>query len=318
VHLKALKVFCDVVSRRSFSAGASANGVSQSAASQMVSHVEERLGAKLIDRSKRPFVLTPAGEVFYGPCRKLVTRFYTLYEEVRKLDDMGVGHVRVASIYSVGLSHMNYCVKEFLSRYPKSNMRVEYQHPDRVYQLVERGQASLGLVSYPKPSRKIKVIPWREEALVVACSPRHPFALRRGVVLSELHGLDMVGYDDSLHIRREVDRALGAAGVEVNVVMQFDNTETMKRAIEIDAGIGLLPEPTLAREIEVGALVGVPVSDADLVRPLGIVHRRGKEPTAAAKRFIQVLLEQATTSAADKITASSTSTDFRSLVGTRA
>jgi len=114
MQIKSLKVFCDVVSRRSFSKAADDNGMSQSGASQIVHQLEEELGAKLLDRSKRPFVLTPEGTVYYEGCRKLIHRFYALEEEVKTLHDDVAGRVCVASIYSVGFSHLSHYVREFL------------------------------------------------------------------------------------------------------------------------------------------------------------------------------------------------------------
>ena len=94
MQLKTLKVFCDVVSRRSFSRAADDNGMSQSGASQMVNHLEEELGVKLIDRSTRPFALTPEGEVYYEGCKKRIHRYYSLEEEVRTLHVEVAGRVR--------------------------------------------------------------------------------------------------------------------------------------------------------------------------------------------------------------------------------
>ena len=91
MHVKSLKVFCDVVGRRSFSRAADENGISQSGASQIVNHLEEELGVRLLDRSKRPFVLTAEGQVYYDGCRRLVQRFYALEEEVRTLSQGGCG-----------------------------------------------------------------------------------------------------------------------------------------------------------------------------------------------------------------------------------
>jgi len=295
MHFKALKVFCDVVTRRSFSRGASENGISQSGASQLVHQLEEHLGAQLIDRSKRPFVLTAEGELFYRDCRKLVRRYFELEENVRTLHEEAAGRVNVASIYSIGLSHMNRYVKEFLTNYPKSNVRIEYQHPERVYELVGRDQVHLGLVSYPRSSRSIKAIPWREEPMVLVCAPEHSLASRVRIAPRELDGVDMVGFDDELEIRREIDHVLADCGVGVRVVMKFDNIETIKQAIEINAGVGLLPEPTVVREVQAGSLVAVPLSGVQLSRPLGIICRRGKEPSKATQRFIELLLDKART-----------------------
>ncbi|MGH7135960.1 MAG: LysR family transcriptional regulator, partial [Pirellulales bacterium] len=149
VQLKGLKVFCDVVRQRSFSRAADDNGISQSGASQLVQQLEEGLGVKLLDRSKRPFVLTPEGQVYYDGCREVVERYFAVEDRVRRLHEEVAGRVRVALIYSVGLHHMNRCLQEFMSQHPKANVRLEYLHPDRVYQAVEEDVAELGLVSYP-------------------------------------------------------------------------------------------------------------------------------------------------------------------------
>ncbi len=293
MHVKSLKVFCDVVGRRSFSRAADENGISQSGASQMVHQLEERLGVRLIDRSKRPFVLTSEGEVYYEGCRKLVKRLSALEEEVRTLHQDVDGRVSVASIYSVGLSHMNQCVKDFLAQFPKANVRIEYQHPDRVYELVECEQVDFGLVSFPKPTRSLQVTAWRQETMSLVCAPEHDLAGASQISLGELEGRDLVGFDENLRIRREIDRALAASGAEAQVVMAFDNIETIKRAIEINAGIGLLPRSTVEKEVTSGTLVSVPIETPGLVRPLGIITRRGKHLGRTARRFLDMLHERA-------------------------
>jgi DNA-binding transcriptional LysR family regulator len=292
MQIKSLKIFCDVVTRRSFSRAADENNISQSGASQVIHQLEQRLGVRLIDRSKRPFVLTPEGETYYEGCRKLVQRYFALEEEVRTPQKEVAGKVTVASIYSVGLSHMNDCVQRFLSQYPKANVCLQYQHPQRVYQMVESDQVDVGLVSYPRASRHITATPWREEPMILACAPRHLLAGRQSISLAELDGIKMVSYDEELPIRREIDRVLAAERVQVEVVMAFDNIETIKRAIEIDAGVGLLPEPTVVREVADGSLVAIPITNGRFVRPLGIIRRRGKELGRTARRFIQLLNEQ--------------------------
>jgi DNA-binding transcriptional LysR family regulator len=299
MHLKSLKVFCDVVGRRSFSRAAEENGISQSGASQVVNQLERHLGAKLIDRSKRPFTLTTEGEIYYSGCRKLVERYFVLEERMRTLHDEVAGRVRVASIYSVGLHHMNRYLHQFLSQFPKANVRLEYLHPHRVYEEVENDQADLGLVSYPKPSRTIKALGWRQEPMVFVCSPAHRFSSRTSIGLDDVAGEPLVGFDSDLTIRREIDRVLYRHRSELNVVMEFDNIETIKRAVEIDAGVSLLPAPTIVREVETGSLVAVPISNGELVRPLGIIHRRGKDLGVTARRFIELLRTESQASPVD-------------------
>jgi DNA-binding transcriptional LysR family regulator len=254
-----------------------------------VQQLEERLGVKLIDRSKRPFVLTPEGEVFYEGCRALVERYDALEDKVRTLHEEVAGRVRVASIYSVGLHHMNRSIQTFLSRYPKANVRLEYLHPHRVYEAIENDTADLGLVSYPKASRTTRAIRWRVEPMVLVCAAKHRLAGKPRIPWSDLNGENLIGFDRELTIRHEIDLALESHGVEPHIVMEFDNIETIKRAIEIDAGIGLLPLPTVLREVQAGTLVAVPLEDSDLVRPLGIIYRRGRQLNNTARRFIELL-----------------------------
>ncbi len=289
MHLKSLKIFCDVVSRRSFSRAADDNGISQSGASQVVHQLEQRLGVKLLDRSKRPFVLTQEGRTYYEGCRKIVQRYYELEDEVRSLHEEVAGRVVVASIYSVGLYQMNRYLQDFLARHPKANVRLEYLHPNQVYEAVENDEADLGLVSYPRTSRTLESLVWREEPMVLVSSPSHPLAAKSAVTLEALHGQSMVCFESGLSIRREIDRVLQQHHVEVQVAMEFDNIETIKRAIEINAGVSLLPEPTVLREVESGSLCKISLAGDQLLRPIGVIHRRGKELTGTARKFLESL-----------------------------
>jgi DNA-binding transcriptional LysR family regulator len=294
MHLRFLKIFCDIVDMRSFSRAAKANNVSQSNASQIVHQLEDRMGVQLIDRSTRPFVVTPEGQRFHEGARVIVQRYDDLEREVRSLHEAVAARLTIASIYSVGLAHMSGCLREFLAVHPKADMRLEYLHPHRVYETVDNGQADIGLVSYPEESPSLATIPWRTEPMVVVCYPQHPFTKRRSIPLEALRGEPLVAFQAGLKIREEIDRVLSMAQVRPKVALEFDNIETIKRAVEIGSGISLLPEPTIAREIESGSLVQIPLENQLLARPLGIIHRRDRKLSETARQFIQLLQSQAT------------------------
>src|SRR6185295_2118685 len=277
MHLRFLKTFCDIVDLGSFSRAATANGVSQSNSSQIVHHLEEHLGVQLIDRSKRPFVVTPEGKRFHEGARVIVQRYDDLEREVRSLHEAAAARLTVASIYSVGLAHMSGLLRQFLAAHPRADVRFEYLHPHRVYEVVDQGQADLGLVSYPEESDSLAAIPWRTEPVVGVCYPQHPLTKRRSVSLRMLRNEPFVAFQEGLKIREEIDAAFALNDVSVRVALAFDNIETIKRAIEIGAGISLLPEPTVAREIESGSLVQIPLEGTWLARPLGIIHRRDRK-----------------------------------------
>ncbi len=292
MHLRFLKTYCDIVDLGSFSRAAKTNGVSQSNASQIVHHLEKRLGVQLIDRSKRPFVVTPEGNRFHEGARVIVQRYDDLEREVRSLHEAAAARLTVASIYSVGLAHMSGLLREFLAAHPKADVRLEYLHPHRVYEVVDQGQADLGLVSYPEESASLAAIPWRTEPIVLVCYPQHPLTKRRSVTLNMLRNEPFVAFQEGLKIREEIDNSLAHHQVSARVALAFDNIETIKRAIEIGAGVSLLPEPTISREIEGGSLCQLPIEGVSLARPLGIIHRRDRNLSGAAQQFIQLLQSQ--------------------------
>lgn len=293
MQLKFVELFCDVAARRSFSKGAAAHQVSQSSASQAVNLLEKRLGTQLIDRSQRPLELTPAGKIYFDGCRELLARFRSLEDQVRRVDDRIAGTVRVAAIYSVGLMQMEHLVARFEELYPEARLRLEYLHPDQVYEQLLNDEADLGLVSFPRNGGEFSPQPWQQQPMVLVVPPGHRLADQSPVFPDDLEGEDFVGFTQELTIRKEVDRWLRRSRVIVNVVHEFDNIESIKSAVEVGSGITLLPEPTVRKEVATGALVAIPLKGEPLFRPLGIVQRRNKPLTAAAQKWIELLQQEA-------------------------
>lgn len=296
MQLESLKIFCDVVRWASFSRGASENDISQSTASQAVHHLEQRLGVKLLDRSKRPLVLTTHGRVFYDGCKDLVGRYFELETRVKALENEKnvVGTVRVAAIYSAGLAHLSRYADEFRASYPGAEVRLEYLHPSRVVERVTSGHAELGVVSYPRKFHELTVIPWRDEEMAVVVNPRHRFAAEHDIEVGDLDGERFIAFDADLAIRKHIDKYLRKHGVQIQVQLEFDNIENIKRAVmELPGGITILPLPTLDRELQSSALVALRLREHRLTRPLAIVHKGASGLSLTAARFLELLTENA-------------------------
>jgi DNA-binding transcriptional LysR family regulator len=282
-----------VVQHQSFSRGAAANEVSQSAATQSVHRMEKHFGIQLVDRSKRPFVLTPEGQACYEGFREVLELYDAVEARVRSLRMEITGTVRVAAIYSVGLHDMSRCMQEFMLRYPKARVRLEYLHPGHVYEAVLNSEVDMGIVSYPTPTTEISMLPLRSERMVVVCPPKHHLARCEAVTAEHLEGADFIGFDRELTIRKEIDKFLRQRSVTIRMVMEFDNIETIKQAVEIGAGISILPEPTVRREIKSGTLAAIRLIAPELKRPVGIIHRSRKLFTPTAGKLIELLQETA-------------------------
>ncbi len=295
MHLRSVEIFCEVVQQRSFSKAAEAFGVSQSSTSQAVQTLEDRLGALLIDRSKRPLELTPAGEVYFAGCKELLDSYHAIEDRVHRLQDKVVGPVRVAAIYSVGLLQMGAYVRRFEQLYPDTELRVDYGHPDEIHEAILHDEADLGLVSFPCMNSEMTTISWQEQDIVLVTAPGHPLAARKELAIDELNGEDFVAFTPELQIRKRIDRWLKEHKVSVNIVHAFDNIETIKRDIEIGTGVSLLPIPTVQREVDIGSLSAIPLSNVSWKRPLSIIHKRHKVFSNAVTKFIELLQEDAET-----------------------
>jgi DNA-binding transcriptional LysR family regulator len=292
VSYESLKLFKDIATIKSFSRGAELNALSQSAASQSVSELEKSLGIPLLDRSTRPLSVTRAGKLYAEFCRDVLRRREEFDEALRQLKEETEGTVRVASIYSVGLSEMVQIEQEFGRREPEAHLEVEYLRPEKVYSAVTEGDVDLGLVSYPEGNREIQVIPWRMEEMVLAASPFHPLAQRGPLDPREMEGLDFIGFDEELPIRQAIDRFLRAMGVRVNRVFHFDNLQMIKEAVAQRVGVSIMPARIMLSEIQQGRLVAIRFAGRGLYRPLGIIHLKRKRFERIAQAFLDLLCEE--------------------------
>jgi DNA-binding transcriptional LysR family regulator len=288
-----LKLFRDIALARNMTRGAESCGVSQSAASQQMQEAERLLGVDLLDRRTRPFELTEAGRLYYEFCRDVLRRKEEFDRQLDKLKGRVQGTVRVAAIYSVGITDMARLELEVGERMPEAQLLVEYLRPEKVYDAVVTDQADLGLVSYPESNREITAIPWREDKMMVVAAPSHPLAAKEKLVPADLAQRDFVAFDDDLRVGREVKRYLRETGIQVNGVMHFDNTQTLKEAVILGAGIAIMPVRVLRNDIEQGRLIAIPIEGCALVRPLGIIHRRRKTFNLATRIFLELLRQEA-------------------------
>jgi DNA-binding transcriptional LysR family regulator len=293
VDFQRAKLFRDIALNRSVSKGAKLNGISQSAASQHLQDLEDQLGIPLLDRASRPLNVTEGGKLYLDMCRDMLRRQDEFQAALERMKAEVEGTVRVASIYSVGLSEMSQLEQEFSRRYPEAHLQVEYLRPEKVYEAVVTDRADLGLLSYPEATKEVTVLPWRQEEMVVAASPYHALAAKSEVRPEDLEGLDFVGFDEDLPIRREIDRFLREHHVEVNLTLHFDNLQMIKEAVAHGEGVSIMPARIMEEEVKQGRLVPIPISISSLrlYRPVGIVHRRKKRFHRAGQAFLELLRE---------------------------
>jgi LysR family transcriptional regulator, transcriptional activator of the cysJI operon len=289
MQIETLKVFCDLTETESFTKAAQINSVTQSAVSQQISSLERQFKTLLIERSKKKFRLTREGEMLYDYAKQILGEFDALQSRLQELKNIISGTIRVGTIYSIGLHDLPPYVRKFLKAFPTVNVHVEYLRANEVYESVVGNVVDVGLVAYPQKDPGLEVVPLRKEPMVLICHPHHPLAKLKSIKLKELQGQKFIHFEPDIPTRRAIDRVLKEAHVSVELVMEFDNIETAKRAVEIDAGVAIVPEPTITQEVSKRTLAAVQLEGTDLYRPLAAIYKKNKVLSPALKQFLIVL-----------------------------
>jgi len=289
MQIESLKVFCDLAETESFTKAAQINHITQSAVSQQVSSLERTFNALLIERSKKKFRLTREGTLLYEYSKQLIQTYDSLFHKLQEIRDIVSGTIRVATIYSIGLHDLPPYLKRFLKAYPTVNVHVEYRRSNQVYDDIIGNVDDLGLVAYPVKNPKLEIVPLRRDKLVLICHPQHPFSSKKSIALADIAGQKFISFEPDIPTRKAIDKIFRDVGVQVQTVMEFDNIETVKRAVEIDAGISIVPAGTVTQEVAKSTLAQINMEDGDYFRPLAVIYKKSKVLSPAMKQFISVL-----------------------------
>ena len=291
MHIQSLKVFCDLTETESFTKAAQINNVTQSAVSQQIGSLERQFKSMLIERSKKKFRLTREGEVLYEYSKQIIQTFDSLHSRIQEIKDIISGTIRVSTIYSIGLHDLPPYMKKFLKGYPTVKVHVEYRRSNQVYDDVLGNVVDVGLVAYPSKEPRLETVALRKDRMVLICNPAHPFAKLKSVKLDAISGQKFISFEPDIPTRKAIDKILKDRGVAVQTVMEFDNVETVKRAVEIDAGISILPQGTVAQEVAKQTLSLVQMEDAEFFRPLAAIYKKNKVLSPALRQFLAILKE---------------------------
>jgi DNA-binding transcriptional LysR family regulator len=150
----------------------------------------------------------------------------------------------------------------------------------------------LGLVAYPTRDSKLELCPLRKEPLVLICHPQHPLAKNKTVRFKAINGQKFISFEPDIPTRKALDKILKEHSVHVQHVMEFDNIETVKRAVEIGAGIAIVPQRTVLQEVAKQTLAQVTFEDGEFYRPLAALYKKNKVLSPAMKQFLAVLKDE--------------------------
>lgn len=289
MHIETLKIFCDLSELLSFSKTAEKHFLSQSAVSQQLAQLELAHKCELISRKKRPIELTKEGQLFYKAAKEILDRYEQMKSELAALKSSSVSRINVAAIFSIGMYALPDYVKKFMVNYPNVNVHIEYLSAEKIYEQVLSGEVDIGLVALPRRDKRLDVYDFEDEPLVLVCSPKHPLAGESQIDIHRVQFERFISFEKNVPTRVWIDNILQRYNIIVRPAMEFDNTETIKRAVEINSGISILPQTTVVQELGNGTLKAIPFSNERLVRPTGVVVRKNKILSQAGRYLIELL-----------------------------
>jgi len=289
MQIESLKVFCDLVETGSFTLSAQMNGITQSAVSQQLSAFERHLDSTLVEGSRRRLRLTREGEVLYEYGKQIVESEKLLHSRMHKVAEIVSGTIRISAIYSIGLHDLAGYVKIFQNAVPAVDVQVEYRQAPQVYESVLDSVADLGFVAYPNRDPRLEIVHIRLDPLILICPPEHRLANLGKLKLKWIGGEAFVGFSRDIPTGKAVERILRTRNVNVRIVMEFDNIETIKRAVEIGAGIAIVPLGTVTQEVSTGTLVALPLQGDEFIRPIAAIYQREKVLSPALKQLISIV-----------------------------
>lgn len=287
-----LRLFVDLVREQNFTKVAERNCITQPAVSLSMQKLEDELGTRLLERTTRRVDVTEEGRILYDYAREILYKAAEVKTVLLDRQEKVLGTVRLATVHSVGLYELPGPLKEYIRRYPEVSLHIEYLMADQVYQSVLDGGADLGLVAYPEGRSGIEVLPFFEDELVVICNAEHRFAARETVRFAELDGCAFVAFEAEIPTRKAIDALMLESGIRVEIRMQCDNIEILKKMVEVGLGVSLVPLLSVNQEERSGALRVLRLADQVVRRPLAIVHRRGKALSRPQRAFVDLLIAE--------------------------
>jgi DNA-binding transcriptional LysR family regulator len=289
MQLETFKIFCDLVETGSFSEAAARNDITQSAVSQQIRVLENTYDVIFFERGRKKFSVTPEGQAFEQAAREMLELYQGISSRLHELGNVVGGALRVSTVYSIGLHDLPAKLKEFSTEYPDVDVIVDYKRSVNIYEDVLEGRADIGLVSFPQRRKDIMADTFDEDDMVVICAPTHKLGKKKKLKLKELSNENFISFEPDTPTRKAIDRALKLHSVIFRQQQEFDNIETVKRAVEVAGVLSIVPRRTVDKEVAAGTLSAIKIEDADLKRPLAILRKQSRITTPTMREFMRVM-----------------------------
>jgi DNA-binding transcriptional LysR family regulator len=290
MEIRQLRAFVAISEAGTFTAGAKRVHVTQAAISMQIRQLENELGARLFVRAPRKVVLTEAGEHLLHRARHILREHDAAQDEIAELAGAERGRLRIGSASATVLTDpLPKILKELRRQHPKAEVSVSSGTSEALVGQILAGELDLAFVSLPVEARGIQTERLNQDQLVAIASSRHRLAKQRAVSAYTLAGEKLILGERGGNTRRLIDQFFTQAGVALSVSMELSRQQAIKRMVEEDMGVGIVPLQSVIEEVEKGRLVRWWIEGAQINWELGVARLSGGYESPIMHAFLNLV-----------------------------
>ena len=293
MEIRQLRAFIAIAELGTFTAGAQRVHVTQAAISMQIRQLENELGAKLFIRAPRRVMLTEAGEQLLQRARQILRDHDAAVDEIAELAGAERGRLRVGSASAMVITDvLPKLLKDVRKQHPGADVTVASGTSEALVQQILAGELDVAFVSLPVEARGINTERLSQDQLVAVASPRHRLAKQRTISAYTLAGEKLILGERGGNTRRLIDQFFAQAGVTLHVSMELSRQAAIRRMVEEDMGVGIVPLQTVSDAVDKGRLVRWWIEGAQINWELGIARLIGGYDSPIVQTFIKLARSQ--------------------------
>jgi DNA-binding transcriptional LysR family regulator len=292
MDLDQLHTFLEIVRLKSFSKAAQSCFRTQPAVSAQVRQLEQDLNAPLFERLGTKIALTPAGRIFADYAEQILELRRRAQDNINELERIPRGELLIAANEATCIYVLPRVFSEFKKLFPNVQVLVDRSYGSRVVEAVVDNQSDFGITQLPVKEKRLQVVKIHSDEIQVIVPIGHPLAGQRQVAASDLVGQPLL-LPKSGTTRSRLNVWMEVVEDEINISMELDSTEMMKRFVLAGLGISFVAAAHCREEVTSGQLAAISLGPDPMVRTVGLIYRRDKALSKAALGFIEVVLDNA-------------------------
>ena len=287
MEIRQLRAFIAIAESGTFTAGAARVHVTQAAISMQIRQLETEIGARVFIRAPRHVILTEAGENLLHRARQILREHDVALEEIAELAGAERGRLRIGSASAMVLTdQLPRVLKELRRQHPRAEISVTSGTSESLVEQIVAGELDIAFVSLPVDVRGIQTEGLSEDQLVAIASPRHKLAKQKTISAYTLAGEKLILGERGGNTRRLIDQFFAQAGVSLKVAMELSRQAAIRRMVEEDMGVGIVPLQSVKDEVESGKLVRWWIEGAQINWELGLAQLSGGYESPIMQKFI--------------------------------